>query len=478
MASSAVRVDIGSVARISPARSHLSLSGMWVAAAVLLPVIALLHAPLSMIDLAYQIRAGEIILRTHSVLTSDPFSFAATRWFDQQWLAQVALAALFSAAGWLGLAMLRAGLAAIVAALVLMTCRAPGLETKRAALLTIAAMAVAYPGMTLRPQLFALVLFCLAELLLAKRAVRPGWLWLIPALTVVWANVHGSFFMASLLIGLAIVADLFRRSSVRRLSMVLGATLVAPAVNPHGFGVWRYVVALSTNAEVTDRVQEWQRTTLHWGSGVVFFASVTAVAFLLVRRRSAVDPATVSTLAVFFLIGLSSLRGVHWWGLAAAPAVAPLLVGGPVRERRSVANTALAVAMVALALCLIVPWVMRPSSLFDDAPIEAVNAVRAAWRPGDRVFGAQIWGSWLDASLPRRSVFIDSRIEVFPAKVWNDYDVVSDGEPGWQATLDRWRITFVVAENTQQRGLLRVIGRSGGWRLLFRDRTGAVYARA
>jgi hypothetical protein len=478
VASSAARIHVGRITSVASARRDLSLSAMWVAAALLVPVIALLHAPLSMIDLAYQVRAGEIMLRTHSVLSSDPFSFAATRWFDQQWLAQVSLAVVFSAAGWVGLAILRATLAATIAGQVLMTCRARGLETKRAALLTIGALVVAYPGMTLRPQLFALVLFSLTGLLLARRVEHPGWLWLIPALTALWANIHGSFFMAPLLIGLVVVADPLRRSSVRRLSLVLGATLLAPAANPHGFAVWRYVVALSTNSEVTDRVQEWQRTTLHWGSGVVFFLSVAAVAFLLVRRRSAVDVGMVATLAVFFLIGLSSLRGVHWWGLAAAPAIAPLLAGGTVRERRCVANSAFVSAMVALAVGLLLPWVIHPSSLFDDAPTDGVNAVRAAWQRGDRVFGAQVWGSWLDASLPRRSVFVDSRIEVFPREVWNDYDVVSDGEPGWQAILDRWRITFVVAENTQQRGLLRVIGRSGEWRLLFRDRTGAVYARA
>ena len=46
-------------------------------------------------------------------------------------------------------------------------------------------------------------------------------------------------------------------------------------------------------------------------------------------------------------------------------------------------------------------------------------------RPGDRIFNPELWGSWLEFRFPRTPVFDDSRIEVFSARVWNQYDQVS-----------------------------------------------------
>ena len=59
------------------------------------------------------------------------------------------------------------------------------------------------------------------------------------------------------------------------------------------------------------------------------------------------------------------------------------------------------------------------------------------------MFNAQIWGSWFELVLPRNPVFVDSRIEVFPASVWGDYLAVSSGRQGWQRILQRWRVRAV-----------------------------------
>jgi hypothetical protein len=59
--------------------------------AVALPVLGATLAPMSTIDLAYQVRAGDLMLSARDVLRSDPFTFTAAGapWVDQQWGAQV-----------------------------------------------------------------------------------------------------------------------------------------------------------------------------------------------------------------------------------------------------------------------------------------------------------------------------------------------------------------------------------------------------
>src|SRR5512141_3191474 len=87
----------------------LPLSRAWVAAAILVPAIAITALPLQAIDLAYAIRAGNDMLGSGSVLRVDTFTLPAhgLDWLNQQWGAQVVLASVFRVGGWFGLSLLR-----------------------------------------------------------------------------------------------------------------------------------------------------------------------------------------------------------------------------------------------------------------------------------------------------------------------------------------------------------------------------------
>ena len=79
---------------------------------------------------------------------------------------------------------------------------------RNAALLTLGAFVVAATALALRPQLLGMALF--AVVLAASSSDRdrhPARLWAIPVLVVLWANVHGSFFLAPLVLGLAWLED-------------------------------------------------------------------------------------------------------------------------------------------------------------------------------------------------------------------------------------------------------------------------------
>jgi hypothetical protein len=93
------------------------------------------------------------------------------------------------------------------------------------------------------------------------------------------------------------------------------------------------------------------------------------------------------------------------------------------------------------------------------------------------MFNAQIWGSWFELVLPRNKVFVDSRIELYPDSIWNQYYSVSAGRQGWQSILDRWRVHIVVISLGQQEALLPFIRRDSAWRLVFEDDDGLIFLR-
>ena len=475
----------------------LTLPRLWAFTSVALPVVASLEASMSSVDLAYQIRAGNLMLFTHHLLRHDTFTFTAAgrAWTDQQWGAQIAFALIWRAGGWAALALLRAALVGAIYAFVYLACRRAGASQRAGALLTLGSFGVSVGGLALRPQLLGMALFALSVYLVGRR--RSGrWVWAMPAVVALWANVHGSFFLGPVLLGLALAADAASRSPAwRRTGGVLLASTAATLLNPFGPRVWSYAWGISTNPVITRFITEWQPPSIRDVAGASFFVSGAAVALLFARRTRPVPWPTALALGVFFFIGLQAVRGIFWWALVAPPLVAPLL--GEVLPHRATEqpqplpghdrgnpalNLALASALVVLGVAFL-PWWRggtraRPSEdLVTNAPESATDALLRLLKPGDRVFDPVPLGSWLELALPQNPVFLDPRIEVFPAEVVREHLRISLGGQGWQSLLTRWHVTVVVADREEQAGLLTRISRDPGWKLEFSDGQRSVFAR-
>jgi hypothetical protein len=447
--------------------------------------------PLAVIDLAYHLRAGDIMFDTHALLRTDVFSALAygKPWLNQQWLAQLVLATAFRLGGWFGLVALRALLGALVLSFVFLACRAAGAATKRAALLTLASGFLLLAGFTLRPQLLGMGCFAVTAWLVARRRTHPGGVWIVIPITVLWANLHGSFFLAPLLLGLAWVEDRWVRGRGAPTLLLAGlGSLLATIVNPYGYRVWSYAVGLPTNPVIRSTITEWQPPSIEIYTGAAFFLSVVVVAALLIARvRRPVPWGSLLPLVVFMAIALAAVRGVHWWAMAAPIVLAGALEERPApTERRDPARVLNAAIVGLLALAVIgsvVQWLpytrpdMPTGGRLAFAPVGITRELQRTLGPGEVVFNAQKWGSWLEFEFPRSPVIVDSLIEVIPSSVWRNYYAVSRGVEGWQATLDAWDVDVAVLARDQQLGLIPKMRADPGWRLVYEDAEGLIFRR-
>jgi hypothetical protein len=441
---------------------------------------------MSTVDLTYHLRAGREILTSGAIPTVDTWTFTAagTPWFDQQWGAQVALRLVEVAGSWTGLVLLRGALTATIVGCVLIIARRRGLDVRRAALLTVGAFAVAAPAMALRPQLLGMACFALTLLVVSERRRIPRAAWSVPLITVVWANVHGSFFLAPVMVGLAWLEDLHdHRPTAARTAAVAIVSVAAACLTPFGPAVWSYVAGLSSNPEVTSQVTEWQSTSLHDVPGILFFGSALLVALYLARRGRRAPWPTLLWLGAFFAIGAYAQRGIAWWPFAAVAAIVPLLQARPPAVRVDPPlirrlNWGIVVALLAAGIALLPLWrpldpgTRTPVGLLTDAPSGVTAALRQVVRPGDRIFNAQPWGSWLEYAFPEATVAVDSRVEFFPAAVWRDYEVVVGGREDRPTLLSRWGagLAVLAPDQTETRaGLERL-----GWRAAYSGGDGDV----
>lgn len=457
---------------------------------VVLPAIAVLVAKLSVSDLSFVLRAGDIMIRTQEILRTDLFSFTmhGSPWLNQQWGGQVLLSGA-GVGGWAGLIALRAALTGATFYLLYRALRSRGADPGRAGWIGLAAFALAgtsSSSFALRPQLFVLPLFALTVWILADRRQHPSRLWLLPLLTVLWANLHGSFFLGPLLVGLTWLEDLGER--VERANRLLGLAVLsslATLVNPFGFDAWTYVATLSSNPVIRGLISEWQRPAVLSLPGVALYGSAAMLAILLLRSPRRPRWPALAWLAVFFVIGFQAERGLVWWILAASLQAArhlPEQARDRVPDRPSAVPTAIAAGVTALAVAVL-PWwrsgsLERERLLPAEAPPRLTRALEASLAPGERIFNSSRWGSWFVFALPQNPVFVDSRIEVYSLDVWNQYFAISRADEDWKEALERWDVAAVAAHRKEQAGLIDALEREPDWRLIHRSEDGFIFVRS
>lgn len=467
----------------------LSIDRVWALLAIAIPAVGGLAIKMSTVDLAYHLRLGEQILHgTFPRVDSFTFSASGLPWVDQQWGAQALMALAHRPDGWNSLLLAKSALIALTFVFVFGACRSAGASVRAAAGLTVAGYLVSAQNLGMRPQLFAAPLFAAVLWISAGRREHPARQWAIPLLVVIWCNVHGSFVLGPVLVGLDWLEDLRTRSPDARRTFLIGAlSVAATVVNPFGWRVWAYAVEITTNPTITRFASEWKPTTIETFTGVTLFLSVAGVVVFFSRRSGPVPWTTLLRLGLFFALALPAIRGALWWGLAVPPALAGCMapraasVGND--RRGSPMLNRIVVATVLLGVAVTLPWWRSAGPpgtsppLLTDAPDDLVAAAAVSTAPGDHVWVDQVWGSWFEYRLPDRLTLVDSRIELFPQRVWTDYLDAATGREGWQDILDRWQVDVAVLSTRQSAELLERIARDAGWRRTYTSDDGSVYVR-
>lgn len=275
-------------------------------------------------------------------------------WVDQQWLAHVIEYGLWQ----LGHERALAVCAVIVNALVLLlACRLAYQQEAapmRIAMWGSVCAAAIIPFANMRAQTFAALLFvCLCTIIMRDLAAptRNAW-WLAP-LMIVWANVHGSVLLASVLLMAAAATWAMRKQLVRGGGYMLLA-LLAPLATPYGLSIISYYQSTLTNDTLRNVVTEWQPLIpTQLPLTALMIAGIGWAASQLPRMRNWNSFAWVLA-AVLPVATISSIRYGLWMTIAAIWLVAPALTKRyPVRGNVPRYNQIITAALACLCLLAI-----------------------------------------------------------------------------------------------------------------------------
>ena len=183
--------------RVGVVRSIFSLPVFLSAALIVLAVLSV-RGRFDDPDMWWHLKMGQIIWVTHSIPTTDLFSYTTNHhaWVPHEWLSQVLIYAAYRWGGYSGLmfwlCFFTAGL--FIAGYALCSLYSGNAKVGFAGAMIIWFFSTA--GLAIRPQMIG-YLFLVFELLALHlgRTRSPRWFFCLPPLFAIWVNCHGSFFL-------------------------------------------------------------------------------------------------------------------------------------------------------------------------------------------------------------------------------------------------------------------------------------------
>ncbi len=443
-------------------------------------------------DTWWQLKAGERIWTTGHVLLSDTFSFTANGafWPNHEWLSQVVFYGIYALGG---LPLLTVACAAAVIGGWTIALRMAPASPRVKFLLVAWVLSAATTAWTLRPQVISLLLVAVTVGLLVKR--RYAWL---PALFMVWANLHGAVLTGLVLVAAACVAALveavatehegrFSWRSLRPLRSVIVTSVLcalATLATPLGYHLWLEIPAFFVRIRQV-RVEEFTAPGLLALRWIPFWTAAAALIALVAMRGLTVvrDPAarqngsiTLCACAVALLaMAVTAVRNVGPFLMIAVPAFAVLLPASTRgsshtrREHGLLNGVAAAVAAVVVVGAVFVSYARRADRLqWDPLPAASMQALESC---SGNVYNRFDEGGYL-IWFAHRPVYIDSRyLPYSDAFIKEHVQIEQSGDP--DAAIRRYdiRCAYVPVDSLVSNRL-----RDAGWKTLYSDRRWAVLA--
>jgi tetratricopeptide (TPR) repeat protein len=472
-------------------------------------------------DTFWQMATGRWIVQHHRVPSIDVLSYTAA---GQHWVYPAGAMVFFYLAFLLGGFKLLSWIsAAACVGTVALLLRSNSVAGAAIAILAVPLIADRTPP---RADLFSVVLFAaFLSLLWQNHRTGDAPLWMLPALMLIWVNVHFGFAAGLLLIVaycgvecLEFLCGAERRSAalaqLRCAYPWMALTFVTTLLNPWGWKIYRALMfqeRANSNQELW--IVEWRGIRLNWTAAKAAFTTGGTREALYLLLAIAVVAALVALLqkqfgAAIFMIA-ACYPPVKHVRMGAVFACVVVIIGGPILAQAA-AQVASQIRPAhfrrtlawGTAVCLAILVLVRGRDLitnhyyFGNAPQISTFGAGVSWwfpwraaefirkenLPGE-IFNTYDEGGYVAWALgPQRLDYIDGRDTLFGLARVDRERLLLQSDPDsaiWREEADRYRINVILLSrgNGIERGRLKDLCNSKDWAPVYLDRVSAVLVR-
>jgi hypothetical protein len=443
-------------------------------------------------DLGWHLAAGDMIRQRGTVPLHDPWAFtsAGREWFNLSWLWDVFASALFQQTGFGGLVLFTLACGAVIVGYLASLALGSGASTLAVCIAVLCA-SLLYPAFASFPNVYlaaspnlATMLFSVVFYGVCLKRTRA--VLILPAVMLLWANLHGGFTLGLFIIGVFFGLALLRRdwAHLRLYGLAGAGCLAATLVNPLGWHIYEGVRA-TLGSFVQAQITEWwpyYRNIVIPGSipGMLYIVMFVALE-LRSRAACAIEARLLSWL--FLFLGLYQFRYMAFFFLFSTVPLALDLDRASPRWRDNLqAGKAMLFAgiIAACALPLIYLQVQPAFGLPQMLSRQDVDYLQTHF-PHARLLNHWNYGGLLifydRSAIP---LFVDGRASTaYPDSLLRDYFTVGQprvSEAAWDAILAKYRIDTVLWMNTHEE-LRRFLVGKRGWREAYRGAYASIYVK-
>ena len=466
-------------------------------------------------DTGWHIRTGEWIIAHGRVPRQDIFSFTIPdqTWYAWEWLADVLMAFLHRVGG------MQAVLLGAIVLICLTFALLYGLVRRKcgSALIAFVVTAIAAAGSSIhwlaRPHLFTMMFLVVFYSILEERRTRL--LFILPAITVIWANLHGGFLAGIFVLCAYAGGELISALSARdrggrrdaagrswRYTLAALGCLAASCINPYFWHLHAHLILFLANPAYFQTIAEFASISFRHPLAPFFELMLllgAATAFWSVIRRRFVS---FLLLAGYIHLALLSIRNIPLFVIIAAPpvglAVAEWLrllkaetIGSPLHglfravdnlsERLTAADAGRrwhVAGPVAIVMLGVMMYGHSPSPHFQAEydpgryPVAAVSVLRDS----DRIFSSDTWGGYLVYRRYPAKVFVDGRSDFYGPAFEAEYAEVLGARYNWEAILATYHADTVLLPVDSP--LSSALKGSRNWQAVYDDGVAVVFRAA
>lgn len=241
-------------------------------------------------DTYLHVKTGLVMLSQGTVPTFDTYSHTmpGTPWVAHEWLSQLLMGWLYDISGWFGLVVITA-IAAGLTLSILLYWLWQRFEPVRALILFMPVLIGLLTHLLARPHVLVwpiMALWLVSLLNAAEKERHPPW-WSLIALWF-WANMHGSFVLAYVLLAFVGLDAVLRNRQYWRNWLVFGAlSVLVVLVNPLGWHILLFPFDLQSGELLTE-IGEWKKTS--WLGGIPVWIMVGLVVLYSIMGRIKIRP--------------------------------------------------------------------------------------------------------------------------------------------------------------------------------------------
>jgi hypothetical protein len=395
-------------------------------------------------DIWWHLSAGLWMLQHHALPHFGIFSQASAQpWIASSWAYELSLAVAYKLVGLRAIPWLLMCFKAALAVLTFLL--AGGMRGRFWLAIGLSVVSQYILGSAqLGPAYFSIVFFGIELLLLldARRSGSLHLLWWLPALFLLWANLHVEFVYGIVVLVFFLPAVAFEKASndcaslrIGQLGSIVGASLVPTLVTPYLYRA--YAVFFKTTFNSANKyLPEFQALGFRQPQDYLLMLLAMSAFLVLGLRRS--RDAFQSAVLIFSLsISFYSQRDI-WMVVLAALAVIGQAVGreetSPPEERAKFSREPWIAISTALAIVVLIFLVRVPrnreellAKVGQSYPVAASEYIRSHLLQ-QPLFNAYEWGGFLTWYLPNYPVAIDSRADLYGPDVITEYSKVMNAE--------------------------------------------------